>query len=210
MNVGSRLSFALLLIACPMADAWAGEAATDGQPYQWGEEKDGLRMGIRPVLPAPKDSSRPAFEVAAHNVGKEPVVLWLGAMGSNGAIQCTGKVILVLTDRDGKATILEHNGDRLKRSPGRVDPMLVPLAVGCTYSIQVSFENYWLLGRNATPQEWLPRGTYTVVAQFAGEAVPRKDQGHSIIPALPYWKGLLRSGTIQCLSAGQPQQKGGA
>ncbi len=93
----------------------------------------------------------------------------------SGRRQFTDRVTLRFVDQPGRPLILKHNGDPSPGIAGGLDAMLVPLTGGSTYVIRVDFNNYWFIGDDFAPQDWLPAGQYSVTAEFSGSKSIRGD-----------------------------------
>ena len=91
---------------------------------------NGLRLGLR----RGKAEGRGKVRVMAvlENVSGGDLVLNLGMMLANGKNQLPTAVRLTLTGADGKTRTLERTVGSIA---GRVDPFVVPLAVGCRYEV---------------------------------------------------------------------------
>jgi hypothetical protein len=78
-------------------------------------------------------------------------------------------IVLTLRDTHGKSRPLQL------REPfpiaGRVDPFVLPLPAGATFSIPVDFDKYLVMPRPEESDFRLQAGTYTLEAQFTGKGV---------------------------------------
>jgi hypothetical protein len=89
------------------------------------------------------ESDAPKFTVEFRNTGEKELLLNLGTMLANGIKQILGRVVLTVTDSEGKS----HSLHDLRESgliAGRLDPLVVPLCAGCAFSFLVDFQNYHL------------------------------------------------------------------
>jgi len=162
--------------------------------YAWGEKLDGLRISISQVNRLEQnDYDKPRFNIALQNIGKKDLVLNLGIMLANGKEQYSTAVKLILTDPNGKTYEFHNNIGRHPGIAGRVDPFVVPLAVGCTYILRVDFDNYWFVSPVGVPVP-LPQGRYRVAAVFNGKAVTFKQTG--VYTQDLYWNGVIKSKKI--------------
>lgn len=158
--------------------------------YAWGEKLDGLRIGISPVKTYQQnDNDKTRFNVTLQNVGKKDLVLNLGMMLANGKEQYSTGVKLIFTDPNGKTYEFHNNIGRHPGIAGRVDPFVVPLAVGCTYVLRVDFDNYWLVPVGIS----LPKGQYHVAAIFESKAVVHTNLDMEGISLMLYWTGVIKS-----------------
>jgi hypothetical protein len=139
------------------------------------------------------ESEGSKFRVELRNAGENDLILNLGMMLANGREQYLEKVVLTLTDAEGKSRRLVD-----VRGPwaigGRVDPLVVPLGVGCTFTVPVDLHNYMYLAGEAKKYDVvLNPGIYSVEARFVGEGV---SQG-AAAELMPYWIGSLTSNQLR-------------
>lgn len=136
-----------------------------------------------------------AFEVLLHNGGTQALILNIGFMLGNGKVQYPEAVHLVLADRHGKVLNLSLTGPAL--IAGRVDPMVVPLVPGSTFSIPVRLSEYSDAKQNAWKLA-LPVGTYSLYAVYKGVAVTQRAANLDMqgIALMPYWTGETRSADV--------------
>jgi len=162
--------------------------------YAWSEELDGLRIDISQVNQLEDNNyDEPRFNIALKNIGKKDLVLNLGIMLANGKEQYSSAVILIFTDPNGKSCEFHNNIGRHPGIAGRMDPFIVPLAVGCTYILRADFDNYWSLSPGGLPLP-LPKGRYRVAAVFIGKAATFKQTG--VYTQNLYWNGTIKSKEI--------------
>jgi RNA polymerase sigma-70 factor (ECF subfamily) len=171
----------------------------------WGDAQEGLRIGL---AVEESGAGQERLAVALENVGKDDLVINLGVMLANGRKQFPSALGLALTDAKGATR-------SLRRSPpfvaGRVDPFVVPLGVGCRYTLRFAVADLTTDWGHALAGAALAPGRYRAVAHFDGKAVTR-DQTNQDTPGLalmPYWKGTVRSGevvvTVPAAPAGAPR-----
>ncbi len=158
--------------------------------YAWGQEHNGLRIGISQVKPPKQnDSDKPQFRVALQNTGKKDLVLNLGMMLANGKEQYSTAVKLIFTDANSNTYEFHNNIGRHPGIAGRLDPFVVPLAVGCSYVLSVNFDNHWFIPIGTS----LPKGQYRVTAVFKGKGVVHTNLDMEGISLMPYWTGEIKS-----------------
>jgi hypothetical protein len=165
-------------------------------PQASSQTNQGLEMTVS-IDAAPESQSRlPKFKVELRNVGDSDLILNLGIMLANGRRQYPNAIVLTITDSLGKARRFDL------REPayiaGRVDPLIVPLPVGSTFSVPVDLDKYWA----ATSKEFeykLERGPYLLEAQFSGKAVPQQQANLDVkgIALMPFWMGSITSNRLQ-------------
>jgi hypothetical protein len=133
----------------------------------WGKQANGLEMTIRLNQTQEPQSKTPNFRVELHNCGENDYVLNLGIMLANGNKQYPGAVVLNITDSRGKARRFELIEPTFVA--GRLDPLIVPLAIDASFSIPVNLHKYWAAASSEFDYKFEP-GLYYVEAQFAGTA----------------------------------------
>ncbi|HZS27757.1 MAG TPA: hypothetical protein VFB76_11045 [Candidatus Angelobacter sp.] len=140
-------------------------------------------------------SNIPKFRVELRNTGENDLILNLGIMLANGRKQYPNAIVLVLTDQDRKSRRLEL------RDPaaigGRMDPLIVPLPVGSSYSLPVDLDKYWAAASREIEYKLNP-GSYSLVAEFTGRAVSRQSANLDVkgIALMPYWEGTVTSNQL--------------
>ena len=184
----------LVLVICSTAILSEGAITGPFAQFAWGEKLDGLRIVISQVNQQKENNyDKPRFNIALQNIGKKDLVLNLGIMLANGKEQYSTAVTLIFTDPNGKSCEFHNNIGRHPGIAGRVDPFIVPLAVGCTYILRADFDNYWSVSPAGLPVS-LPKGRYTVVAVFNGKAATFKQTG--VYTQDLYWNGTIKSKEI--------------
>ncbi|HXN20827.1 MAG TPA: hypothetical protein VN875_21020 [Candidatus Binatus sp.] len=135
-------------------------------------------------------SKKPKFRVELRNAGEDDLVLNLGFM--LGGKQYPDAIVLTLGDTHGKSRPLQL------REPftvaGRVDPLVLPLPAGATFSISVDFEKYLIMPRPEESDFGLQAGTYTLEAQFTGKGVRPEDFNHGV---MAYWQDTVTSNLLR-------------
>jgi len=138
----------------------------------WGEAVSGLQMTIYLDQAESVPSKAPKFRIELRNAGQNDLVVNLGMMLANGKRQYPNAVVLALTDAQGKSRRLDL------REPafiaGRMDPFVLPIPVGATFSIPVDLDKYWAAESKEFDYKLKP-GTYLLEAQFTGRGVSRQE-----------------------------------
>ncbi len=170
----------------------AGSSATvKAIPKTWGDTVSGLQLAIYREPAECAQSKVPNFRVELRDAGASDLILNLGSMLANGRKQYPDAVVLILTDSQGKSQTLELQGPA--GVAGRIDPLIVPIPVGSTFSIPVDLEKYGPFGF-----KWKP-GTYSVEAQLTGKGVNQADANLDVkgIALMPYWRGTAASNQLR-------------
>jgi hypothetical protein len=146
------------------------------------------------LLLAEKDDP---FTVTASlvNTGPQALVLNLGMMLGNGKGQFPNLIEFQLTTPEGELLNLTP---RLGGIAGRIDPMIVPMPSGATYSLRIDFSEFWA-PPNRTWTSVLPAGAYTLTAQYTGRGVPFRTANLDMkgVALMPYWTGTVKSNTLR-------------
>jgi hypothetical protein len=183
----------LLLLGGPASAQTAGERNS-------GEAVNGLQMAIRLDSRAGTRSGVPGFRIDLHNAGPSDFVLNLGVMLANGKRQFANALVLTLTDALGKSRQLNL------REPyvvfGRLDPLVLPLPVGSTFSVPVELNNYWAAASQEFDYKLMP-GTHTIRVQFTGNGVSPVNADVQGLSLMPYWTGTLISNQLRFEVAGR-------
>jgi len=160
-----------LIVMLPLFSAWSA-APRRCQPIATEGAGGSLRISIYPDRTESRKSKVQNFRVELSNEGRDDLILNLGSMIGNGRKQYASKIGLSLTDAGGKSRRLELMPAGIVG--GRVDPMIVPLPAGATFSVLVDLEEYW----DAESSEFagkLKPGSYSVEARFEGAAVSQRE-----------------------------------
>ncbi|MGB2626956.1 MAG: hypothetical protein WAK20_09210 [Candidatus Acidiferrum sp.] len=169
---------------------------------QSGQTNRELKMNVWLDSTEVGESKVPKFKVELQNVGEDDLILNLGIMLANGRKQYPKDIVLILTDSQGKARRLEL------REPfyvaGRVDPLILPLQAGSTFSIAVDLEKYWAAASNEFEYKLKP-GTYFLEAQFSGRGLTQQEANLDVkgLALMPYWTGSITSNRLQFEFSGQ-------
>jgi hypothetical protein len=174
----------VLFLACSSATMKAIPQSSD-------ETVSGLQLTIYREPADRVQSKVPNFRVELRNAGESDLILNLGSMLANGRKQYPDAVVLILTDSQGKSQRLKLQGPFYVA--GRVDPLVLPIPVGSTFSIPVDLEKYGPFGSK------LKSGTYSLEAQLTGKGVNQADANLDVkgIALMPYWRGAIASNQLR-------------
>jgi hypothetical protein len=147
-------------------------------------------------------SKVPKFRVELRNAGEDDLILNLGIMLANGRKQYPKDIVLIVTDSQGKARRFDLRVPGL--IAGRVDPLIVPLPVGSTFSIAVDLDKYWAAASKEFEYKVKP-GTYYLEAQFSDRGVTQQEAKLDAkgIALMPYWTGSITSNRLRFEFSGQ-------
>ena len=164
----------------------------------WGQPHNGLRLGVVAEGPG-RGGARFAF--ALENVGKDDLVINLGAMLANGKKQYPSALRLTLTDAKGAERHLRRT---FAFVAGRVDPFVVPLPVGSRYTLRYDLADFMDEER---PGEPFAPGPYGAAVEFIGKAVAREETNSDSagLALMPYWTGTVRSAACKLTLPVEPQ-----
>jgi hypothetical protein len=134
------------------------------------------------------------FRVELHNSGNRPLVLNVGIALANGNRQYANAVHYSLTMPSGKVV------DLVPMEPGfisgRVDPLVMPLPAGATFSFPLDLETFLSIKQG---RDWmLHPGRYSLRAQFTGVGVSVSDMSWDVqgIALMPFWTGEAISAPV--------------
>jgi len=156
----------------------------------------GLEMDVHLDPTNVSQSKVPKFRVELRNAGEDDLILNLGIMLANGSKQYPKDIILIITDSEGKSRRFDLREPGL--IAGRLDPLIVPLPVGSTFSIPVDLDKYWPAASNEFEYKLKP-GTYSLEAKFSGRAVTQQEANLDVkgIALMPYWIGTITSNRLR-------------
>lgn len=203
MKFAKKVRENLLLILIASLSVLGGTStALKPSAETWGEAVSGLQMTIYADGAERVRSKVPKFRVELRNAGQTDLVVNLGIMLANGKAQYPNAVVLILTDAQGKSRRLDL------REPaavgGRVDPFVLPIPIGATFSIPVDLDKYWAAESKEFDYKLNP-GTYSLEAQFAGRSVSQQEANLDVkgIALMPYWTGTAASNQLRFEVASQ-------
>ena len=156
----------------------------------WGAVVSGLQMRIKLDQAESMQVKTPKFRIELRNAEESDLTLNLGIMLDNGRKQYPTAIFLNLTDTQGKSRRLDPIGPA--GVAGRVDPFVLSLPVGATFSMPVDLDKYFAVVSKEYDYKPTP-GTYSLEAQYTGKGVPRDIDlllGH-------YWKGTVKSNQLR-------------
>jgi hypothetical protein len=197
MKLPKRVHKNIMLVLIASLLALGGLAARlKPSARTWGEAVNGLQITIYPDQFDSTPSKTPKFRVELRNAGQKDLVVNLGAMLANGKRQYPNAVVLVLTDAQGKSRRLDL------REPGaiagRVDPFILPIPIGATFSIPVDLDKYVAAESREFDYKLKP-GSYLLDAQFTGRSVSQQEANLDVkgIALMPYWTGTVASNQLR-------------
>jgi hypothetical protein len=152
---------------------------------------DGLR--IRLQLPATEKGKKlpPQCEVVLENVGESDLNVNLGSSLANGKSHHPTALRLLALSKGNKTRTLIYS----IRVAGRLDPYLVPLPAGSSYTLRIAFDKF-SDSETGEPID-LTRKDYRIAAEFVGEAVSKINPDVQGLALMPYWQGKIRSNNVQ-------------
>lgn len=183
----------VLLVVLPGTVFLAGSASVpSGDAVAWGKAHEGLRIGIYSVQPTQAGQDQREFRVVLENVGENDLVLNVGLMLGNGRSQKPEAIRLLITDPEGRLRELHPQPYIVG---GRVDPMLVPLPAGASYTIRCTLAQYVLgIGKSLESAARLKPGAYRVRADYDPKRGCEFDKWDvmSLVSAC-HWAGTVHS-----------------
>jgi hypothetical protein len=158
-----------------------------GTPHVQAQEKsaNAPQLAIR-RLP---EASNARFQVQLRNPTDHDLMLDIGTV--LGSVQVPRRIQLFLTGKDGRTLQVEPLRGNAGIIGGRVDPMLLPLPAGASYSFPVDLKNYFAPEAHIW-QLMLPSGHYKLKAEYESEARP-----DYTCYGVASWKGMIESPTVE-------------
>jgi hypothetical protein len=163
---------------------------------QLGQVNRGLEMNVGLDATDVGQSRVPKFRVVLRNAGEDELTLNLGIMLANGKRQYPNAIVLIVTDSQGKAWQFDLNEPEI--IAGRMDPLIVPLPVGSTFSMPVDLEKYRAAGSGEFDHKLTP-GTYFLEARFSGRGLTQQEANLDVkgLALMPYWTGSITSNRLR-------------
>jgi hypothetical protein len=137
-------------------------------------------------------SELPRFRIELRNIGERDLILNLGFTLSNGSKQYPSALVLMIIDPQGKARQFDLMGPA--GVAGRMDPLILPLPVGSTFSLPADLGKYWASQSKEFDYKF-QRGTYSIQARLSGKVVSPQEANLDVkgIALMPYWTGTVTS-----------------
>lgn len=172
--------------------AWAAFfAGAEARARTDGAEMGGLRIRLL-LLPVEKDKTlRSRCALLLENVGAIDLNVNLGQSLANGRSLHPTAVHLLASSAGLEAQTLIYS----LRVAGRVDPFVVPLPVGSTYTLQLPLDKF-SDSRTGVPFDHTAR-EYKIRAELVGEAVGRTNEDVRGLALISYWQGKLHSNEVK-------------
>jgi hypothetical protein len=184
LRSGSEIDIELVLD--PAKDEWTGRFHRNGFDRQVTLHRHSDQPdSIAPTLLLTYTGTPALFRVEMRNPSTEDLVLRLGTM--LGRAQYVNAVEFTLTAPDGRVLHLSPPGPCM--FAGRVDPLIVPLPAGATFSFLVDLEEY--SAPNEIERLHLVPGSYTLQANYTGSGVTPGNVDCRGIVVMPYWIGTV-------------------
>jgi hypothetical protein len=164
-------------------------------PQVLGQPSRELEISLQLDATANNHSDLPKFRMELRNIGERDLVLNLGFTLSNGSKQYPSALVLIIIDPQGKARQFDLIGPA--GVAGRMDPLILPLPVGSTFSLPVNLGKYWPAQSKEFEYKF-QRGTYSLQARLTGEAVSPQEANLDVkgIALMPYWTGTATSNQL--------------
>lgn len=152
-------------------------------------------LSIRLQLPAAEKGKKlpPQCEVVLENVGDSDLNVNLGYSLANGKSHHPTALRLLALSKGNKTRTLIYS----IRVAGRVDPFIVPLPAGSTYTLRIAFDKF-TDSETGAPID-LTAKDYRITAELVGEAVA-KEEGSDFqreLALMPFWQGKAVSNEVQ-------------
>jgi hypothetical protein len=176
------------LLVCVLGSIGADEKA----PVD-GEAVGGLR--IRLELPAAEKGKElpPQCQVTLENVGDADLNVQMGFSLGNGKSHHPAALRFFALSKGNKTRTLIYAA--LPGVAGRLDPFVVPLPAGSSYTLRCVFDKY--ADSETGGRIDLTAKDYRITAELIGEPVARIRANRDGFALMPFWQGKTRSNEVQ-------------
>jgi hypothetical protein len=168
----------------------SGDSAKGGPPV------DGLCLRLE--VPASKDPKKPPehFLIVIENVSDRDLNIRLGYSLNNGRSHHPDSLELIAR-AGGEAPRRLIYFDGRGGIGGRVDPFVVPLPAGASYTLRCPFKNF-VDPRSLRPIDVKARD-YRIAASLTGKPVTEKDVNLDTLgqTMIPCWQGTIQSNEVR-------------
>ncbi|HKP47043.1 MAG TPA: hypothetical protein VJT50_10610 [Pyrinomonadaceae bacterium] len=172
----------LCLVFFALASSQPEEATT------WGESIAGLQMSLT--------STGDRVQVAFKNTGAHDLTLNLGTTLGNSSVQLPDRIKLSLTTEQGKTRVFKFFDGQYPGVAGRVDPYVVPLRAGSTYTLELTFDQFWCTETGEYGIK-LPAGASRLTARFDGLVANTTNSDMTGVKLMNFWQGTVESNTLR-------------
>ena len=171
-------------------------SVVDQSPQASSQPSRELEMTVHLDDTAQSQPKLPKFRVELRNVGDHDLILNLGFTLANGRKQYPNAIVLTIVDTQGKARQFDLIGPA--GVAGRLDPLILPLPAGSTFSLPVDLDKYWAAASKEFQYKF-QRGSYSIEAQFRGKTVSSQEANLDVkgIALMPYWTGTATSNQLR-------------
>jgi hypothetical protein len=168
----------------------AGDTANGGPPV------NGLRLRLE--VPARKDVKKPPehFSIVIENVSSRDLNVRLGYSLNNGrSHQPDSLELIARAGAEAPRRLIYFNG--MGGIGGRVDPFVVPLPAGASYTLRCPFRNF-VDPKSLRPIDVKARD-YRIAAYLMGKSVTRNDVNLDTLgqTMIRCWQGTIHSNDVR-------------
>lgn len=181
-------------VACWLVCA-SGSLRAGGEAAAETKAAGGLR--IRLQLSAAKEGKKvpPQGQVILENVGENDLNVNLGSSLANGKSHHPTALRLLVLGKGDTTRTLRYS----IRVAGRLDPFIVPLPAGSTYTLRIRFDKF-TDSRTGEPAD-LTEKDCRIAVELIGEAVSKPNLDLRGLALMPYWQEKVRSNELKLPSA---------
>lgn len=176
------------LLALPLGSARADEKTPVG-----GMPVGGLRLRVEPATIENGKTLQPQCNVVFENVGDSDLNVQLGFSLANGKSHHTKAVRFFARSKDNKTRTFIYAA--IPGVAGRVDPFVVPLPAGSSYTLRCEFDKY--ADSETGERIDLVAKDYRIAAELIGEAITKTNQNVRGLTLIPCWEEKVRSKEVQ-------------
>lgn len=150
----------------------------------------------RPTLHLSSTDAPNIFRAEVHNPGTKDLLLKLGIELANGARQWPDNVTYTLTTPDGRDIHLVPL-HAFQMFGGRIDPLIVPLPSGATFSFPINLDEY-CDPKAENPKLHLRSGRYTLNAELKSQPISPLEANLDMkgVALMPVWVGTVAAAPI--------------
>jgi hypothetical protein len=176
------------------------EQKKDGAPVDDAKVVGGLRIRLQLPKTQPGKKQPTECAVTLENVGDFDLNVKLGFSLANGKSHHPDALSLIALAKGDKARMLVYAP--LPGVAGRVDPYVVPMPAGSSYTLRCKFENY--VDAATGDRVDLTAKDYRIAAELTGEAIKHTNLDVQGLALISCWQGTARSNEILLLSTKVP------
>jgi hypothetical protein len=187
--------------SCAALALAVGSAIGDEDTPVDGKAFNGLRLGLNFIVTETGGKRQQHCNLVLQNVGESDLNVWLGFSLANGKSYHAAALRLLARSKGNKTRTLIYPSLTVA---GRVDPFVLPLLAGSSYTLPCPFYKY--VDSETGERIDLTSKDYWMSAELTGEAITKTNQDMQGLALMKFWEGKVRSNEVRFPSSEKAAQ----